>query len=168
MSDSSCRCAHPSQQAAPFADSEATGTQEDQEEQNSLEVTFAAGAAGTALVAAIAGAIGVTVGGSLADRLAARDVRGYMTMSAITSCRNESDGQLAMLVFAGRRVAASGRSLFRVTAHPLAVSSFRFRICSCTAFGVQYMTIYARPRRGVVRGKLSTRSRAAALGRCYW
>ena len=37
------------------------------------------------LFAAIAGAIGVTVGGSLADRLAARDVRGYMTMSAITS-----------------------------------------------------------------------------------
>ena len=42
---------------------------------------------------------------------------------------------------AGRRVAASGRSVFRVTAHPLA-ASFRFRICSCTAFGVQYVMIY--------------------------
>ena len=35
------------------------------------------------------------------------------------------------------------------TAPPLA-ASFRFRICSCTARGVQYVMIYARPRRGVV------------------
>ena len=37
------------------------------------------------LFASIAGAIGVTLGGTLADHLAARDVRGYMKMSAITS-----------------------------------------------------------------------------------
>ena len=37
------------------------------------------------LFASISGAIGVTLGGTLADRLAARDVRDYMKMSAITS-----------------------------------------------------------------------------------
>ncbi len=65
-SDSSCACALPSQQAAPFTDSEAAGTQEDQEEPKSIEGTFTTDTADTALVTTIAGAIAPAVAASAA------------------------------------------------------------------------------------------------------
>ena len=64
MPDSSCACALPSQQAAPFTELEASGTQEDHEEQISLEGTYASDVSCTSLVTAIAGAIAAAVAAS--------------------------------------------------------------------------------------------------------